>query len=353
MHRRAATIVVALAAAAAGCAKSVFPPGGPIDTEPPRILASSPADSTVSVPVGAGVEFLFSETMDRASVRDGIKVYPPPAHPSIEWSGRRVRLSWGEPLGENTTYQVLLSGRARDAHGVMLGRAGVIRFSTGDSLAPGRISGALRAKTLNRYGVPILIFPDSLGSRPDTAEFEPLYEAETDTAGVYEFSCIALEQGFRIFAFFDRAGNGSYEEDQDILAAWPEAIRLTPARLVADSINIVAVDPRAPAVLSGTVEASDSTARYQVEARADPDSALSRRVERVGRGPFTLRVPPGRYTLRAVRLPGPDGVPPRLETRRAEPVEVRSEEELGGFTFDFRPLEGRVPEPEPPPETEE
>jgi hypothetical protein len=347
-----ARIVVALALSliAPACAKSVFPPGGPIDKAPPRVVATTPADSSVSVPVDGGVEFLFSESMDHASVRDAIKVFPPPAHPALDWSGRRLRLTWGEPLAANATYQVLLSGRARDAHGVSLGAPVTIRFSTGDSLARGRISGVLRAKTLRRVGARMLLFPESYGTRPDTTEFQPLYETEADTIGAYEFSALALDTGFRVFAFFDRTANGTYEEDQDVLAAWPTPIRLTPERAVADSINIVAVDPRAPAILSGTVASRDSTSRFTVEARSEADSSVARRVERTGPGPFTLRVPEGRYLLRAIRQPGPAGRPPRAEIRRPGSIDVKAEEELGGFTFEFPAGVEGAPVPSPPPD---
>jgi len=153
-----------------------------------------------------------------------------------------------------------------------------------------------------------------------------------------------------VFAFFDRTGNGTYEEDQDVLAAWPTPIRLTPERAVADSINIVAVDPRAPAILSGTVASRDSTLRFVVEARSEADSSVSRRVERQGPGAFALRVPEGRYVLRAIRQPGPQGRPPRTEIRRPEPIDVKAEEEVGGFTFEFPPGAEGAPVPSPPPD---
>ena len=155
----------------------------------------------------------------------------------------------------------------------------------------------------------------------------------------------------RVFAFFDKTGNGTYEEDQDVLAGWPTPIRLTPERAVADSINIVAVDPRAPAILSGNVVSPDSTVRYTVEARAEADSSISRRVDRLGPGPFTLRVPEGIYLLRAIRQAGLEGTPPRAEVRRAEPVDVKAEQEVGGFTFEFAPAAGVAPAPnETPPD---
>jgi hypothetical protein len=339
---------VALAAVAsvlaAGCAKSIFPPGGPLDAIPPRVIAVSPADSSVRVPPGVTVEFLFDEGMEHGSVRDAMRIRPPVLRPQFRWSGRRFRVFWEEPLRPNTTYHVVLRGSARDEHGIPLGAPVSIHFATGDSLAPGRISGRVRGMTLRRAAVPILVFPGELGARPDTgATFEPLYEAATDTAGVYSVAGVAVGPAYRVFAFYDRNNNDSFDEELDVLAAFPEAIRLTPDHVVADSINIVAVDPRAPAVLSGTIEAADSTARYGVEARGVPDSTVTRRVERFGPGPFTLRVPAGSWTLRATRAPGADGTPTALEIQRLEVLDLGSEEERGGFIFDFRPLEGRTP----------
>jgi hypothetical protein len=342
-------VSVAVALAFAGCAKSVFPPGGPLDATAPRVIATTPADSTVRVPRNTAVEFLFDEDMDHGSVRDATRIRPPVERPQFRWSGRRFRVFWGEPLRENTTYHVVLRGSVRDAHGVALGGPVSIHFSTGDSLAPGRITGVLRARTLKRDNVPILVFSDSLGARPDTGvTFEPLYEAATDTAGVYSLTGMTLGPEYRVFAFYDRNANNTYDEDQDVLAPHPEPIRLTPDRTVADSINIVAVDPRAPAVLSGSIVASDSTARYQVEARGVPDSTMARRFERLGPGPFSLRVPPGTWMLRAVRLAGLEGVPPRLELRQPGTLDLAAEEERPGFTFDFRPAEGPGAQPAPP-----
>jgi hypothetical protein len=348
ISRRALVVAGAGAVAAmigfGGCAKAIFPPGGPLDAIPPRILATSPADSSVRVPRNVGVEILFSESMDHASVRDAVHIRPPMERPLFHWDGRRFRIYWRDPLQHNTTYHVVLRGSARDEHGIPLGATISIHFSTGDSLTPGRITGVVRAVTLRKIGVPILVFPAELGTRPDTtASFEPLYESSTDTAGVYSVAGIALGPSYRVFAFYDRNNNDSFDEDLDVLAPSPEAIRLTPEHAVADSINIVAVDPRAPAILSGTILASDSTAHYRVEARGVPDSSTVRRVDRFGPGPFTLRVPAGSWKLRAQRVPGVDGTPTALEIRREEVLDVEAEEEKGGFNFDFRPFEGRTP----------
>jgi hypothetical protein len=283
------------------------------------VIATSPADSAVGVDRSAVVEMLFSEPMERASVRDNIRVYPPVGLPSYDWSGRRFRIAWGDSLREATTYQVFLSGRARDLRHVTMGQPISIRFSTGDSLAPGRITGVLRSKTLRRQGVPVLLFP-AAGASPDTSRaLEPSYQTETDTTGVYAFSGLPLDEPFDVYAFYDGNGDDYFDAEEDVLAGHDAVVRLTPGRTLADSINIVAVNPRAPGILNGSIASPDSSARFRIEVRAAADSSFVTRVERDGPGTFAVRVPAGRYWLAARRLASAPRAPRTPRTGAAAP----------------------------------
>jgi hypothetical protein len=326
--------ILLLALLLGGCAKPDFPPGGPVDTTPPRVLVTVPADSTTRVPPGTEIEFLFSEPMDRVTVRDGFHIYPPPGAPSYHWSGRRLRVSWGEPLAPATTYQAFLSAGARDSHGVPLGVPITVRFTTGDSLDPGKIRGVLRAKTLPTKGVPIWAYPDSLGLRPDFTNATPSYATETDTSAAYALTGLPLGRGFTVHAAYDLNRSGAIDSATDIVASHPSVIRLTPERPVADSINIVAVDPRAPALVSGTVYAADSTSRYRVEAKSDSDTTFVRFIERKGPGDYLLRIPSGNYRLRAYRVTATPGIPP-AEVRREGILITRPEEAYEHVDFHF------------------
>ena len=266
------------------------------------------------------------------SVRDGFRLYPNPGVPSYHWSGRRFRVSWEGGLRPNTTYQAFLSAGVRDAHRVTLRTPVTIRFSTGDSLDPGRITGILRAKTLPTRGAPIWAYPESLGLVPDFANALPSYATETDTGAVYALTGLPLRQGFTVHAVYDINGNGAFDSLTDVAASYPSVIRLTPERPVADSINILAIDPHAPAVIRGTVTSPDSTARFRVEARSDSDTTFVRFAERKGPGDYVLRVPPGKYRLSARRLPRAVGEVPE-EVRREGLFEARPEEEYENIDF--------------------
>lgn len=336
LSRGAAWSAIALCAAlGSGCARSAFPPGGPIDTIPPRIMASTPGDSVTNVPLDVSVEILFSEAMEHASVVDGIRVYPPPGREDFDWSGRALRLRWDQPLAPATTYIVLVSGNVRDARGVRMGSPFQIRFSTGAALDSGRVSGVLRARTLRKQVIPILAFYDTLGMRPDTLGLQASYATETDTAGAYSLTALPVNRGFTIHALFDLNQNGSIDPDADLIASYPSVIRLTPERSAADSINITAVDPRAPAVLNGAIVTQDSAATFRLEAQEVVDSSLVRRVERKGPGPFLLRVPAGTYRLRASVVPPPESNEPPQVLQWQDTITVEPEEEYGPFEFTF------------------
>jgi len=221
---------------------------------------------------------------------------------------------------------------------VILGRPLHIRFSTGDSLDPGVIRGVLRAKKLATKNVPMALYEDSAGVAPDFANLQPLYATETDTAGAYAFTALRLGRAYTVHALYDRNRDSYIDPEVDLVVSHPGAIQLTPEHAVADSINLTAVDPLEPAVISGKIAAPDSTARYRVEAR--PDSGLSiteRHVERVGRGAYVLRVEAGRYRLVAIRMAGPGGIPQRLELPPGPLLDARPESELPAWTSSSRP----------------
>jgi Bacterial Ig-like domain len=355
VNARAAVAAAVAAVALGGCAKSAFPPGGPIDTVPPYILATVPADSSLRVSRTTSVGILFSEGVDHQTVRDGFRIYPPAGRPRFDWSGRRLAVTWDRPLAESTTYIVLLSGSARDLRGVPMGKPLTILFSTGDSLDHGRIQGVLRAKTLPRGGIPIWAFPESLGMHPDSTQAMPSYATETDTGGVYALTGMPFNRGFTIHAFYDMNHNGSMESATDILPGYPSPVRLTPEHPVADSINIVAVNPLAPGTVTGTIASRDSTARFRIEARDAIDSTfVAKRIERHGPGIYSLPLPAGRYRLIAVEIPAAEGSA-EIKLPSGAPLDVAPEEEYGPIDFDFTPLESppKAPGDSPPPNGKE
>jgi len=105
--------------------------------------------------------------------------------------------------------------------------------------------------------------------------------------------------------------------------------------------------------VTGTIYSADSTSRYRVEAKSDSDTTFVRFIERKCPGDYILRVPPGRYRLRAIQftvapgLQAPPGAraaagPPAAEVRREGILDARPEEQYEHVDFRFQ---GAAPPP--------
>ena len=193
-------------------------------------------------------------------------------------------------------------------------------------------------------------YADTLGMHPDYAGPDPAYATETDTGSAYALVGLPIGGRFTIHAVYDLDGNGTFDPAMDAAATYPDVIWLTLERPVADSTNLVAVNTHEPAFVNGKIESPDSTARFRIEARADSDTTIVRRVERRGPGDYLLRVTPGRYQVRAIRLPGPGGIPPGAEAPGPRALDALPEEEYDHVDFSFERAVMPPTEPEPPPE---
>ena len=126
-----------------GCATPIRPSGGPVDSTPPRLLSSVPADGDVRVETEQ-VILEFSERLDESSASRAVAVAPtldPP--PQIRVRGRRLEIAFPDSLRPQTTYVISLGTELKDEHGVALQRPITMAFATGDVLDRGRIAGRL------------------------------------------------------------------------------------------------------------------------------------------------------------------------------------------------------------------
>lgn len=127
-----------------GCAKSISPPGGPIDDIPPEIRTTIPPSGSVSFPIDSSVIIEFSENIDGKSVKNSVFITPTVnPEPKIMVSGNKLKISPRQPFKENRTYVITLGTDLKDAHGVRITRPLVLAFATGPTIDTGVISGAV------------------------------------------------------------------------------------------------------------------------------------------------------------------------------------------------------------------
>jgi hypothetical protein len=221
--------IVALCA----CARIAPPSGGPEDREAPRLTGHAPDSAEVRVALDRPVSLCFSERMDRAAARDWLLIAPWPGRLECVWEQTCMVCAPAAGWSGNTTYTILLGANAADRHGNKLAGSIDFAFSTGDSLARGRIAGEVRTRALPRDAVPVYIFdwPASTPLPPagDTSLRPDLLSArriaQTDKEGRFTLRHVPTDSTFLLAALYDRGGDRRFDEDEDLWGFGEQTVR--------------------------------------------------------------------------------------------------------------------------------
>lgn len=301
MRRRAAACAAAILALATGCAKKGPPSGGPPDVEPPRIVASEPDSGAAGVARDARLSLTFSEGMEPRSSGDAVALAPAVEITSRRWRGNTLTLTLGDTLEADRSYTLFVGTGARDRHGNNLAGGAAILFSTADSLPPGRLEGRVEARGLSAGGIYLWGYvtphePDSTARDYDALAF-------TDADGAFRLAGLPVPASYRIWAFADLNRNRSFEPQTDVLAPVDTVFRLTAEAPVAAGLQVLVVNPRAEAKVSGAVldTLGDSLGVLRVLAVSQKDSTV-RIIADVLRGElFEISLSAGGWDLKGFR----------------------------------------------------
>ena len=212
------------------CARQGLPPGEKKDTEPPRLVSSSPASLSVGVSTSGPIVFEFSEPMNEESVIDNFLIVPiPSVWPVFSWRSRSRKLvvDLKESLRDSTTYIVSIGAKASDMHGNQLEGTITLAFSTGDTIENGKITGWLIpfiyfGKNPEKVsGIDVVAYRiEGQGSPPDPRNDVPDFFTQSGTDGSYEIKGLS-QAVYRLFVIGDRDGNGFYSEGSDMIGIAP------------------------------------------------------------------------------------------------------------------------------------
>ena len=95
----------------------------------PAVVAATPVDGALSVPLDATIEIQFSTLMDTASVERVLAITPSTAF-QLRWGGERLTIEPSEPLLPNRRYSVQIGTDARDQAGTPLEASYLLHFET-------------------------------------------------------------------------------------------------------------------------------------------------------------------------------------------------------------------------------
>ncbi|MFC1614125.1 Ig-like domain-containing domain [Gemmatimonadota bacterium] len=184
------------------CARMGAPPGGPEDTEPPRVAAVVPSPDSTGVRPDVEIEITFSEKVKKQEAERLIEISPSAGRLYYNWKGNRVSVRPERRLRDNMTYCLTVKPGLVDLHRVKMDTVFFCYFATGPHFSPGRIEGTVSYRdTLAKEA---LVFAASLG---DTTL---LFSSSTDSAGSYLFPYLPYGE-YRMDVFQDRNRNGSFD----------------------------------------------------------------------------------------------------------------------------------------------
>ena len=100
-------VAVCMTAALSGCAnRGTGPQGGPKDSIPPTLIRETPVNGTVNF-TGKSIVLQFDEYVQLNNVAENVLISPPQQTPPVVKAiGKRVMVTFEEPLRDSTTYTI-------------------------------------------------------------------------------------------------------------------------------------------------------------------------------------------------------------------------------------------------------
>ena len=327
--------------ALAGCAQAGVPPGGPPDRAPPRLVRVTPDTNAINVR-GDAISFEFDEVVSErprgASGLAGLFIVSPSTGPSgVSWRRTRVEVKPRGGLRPNTTYTIRMLPGMVDLDNNADSTGLTLVFSTGPTLAAGRIAGRVFDWAAARPAPRAIVEAIAL---PDSARFG----TEADSSGTFAITHMPPGQ-FLLRALVDVNKNGVVDGRElfdtvtvtladslrrDMLAAVRDSIGVGIADVgLRDSLTLRVTLDRpldtlfvpAPRVFS--IKAADSsvvsfdTALTQADVdRATADSIRAKVVQDSVRRAFVADSARAADSVRAAAAPVPATPPPRPTGRR-------------------------------------
>ena len=214
------------------CAGQRSPDGGPIDSDPPIIVSTTPSNYTTRFS-GNSITIEFSEYVDHRTVEGAVFISPSLGTLEFDWSGRGLVIGFTEKLRRSTTYVVTIGTDAADLnnHNKMV-QAYTLAFSTGDDIDHGSIAGRVFSQRDADSPLGVMVFAYKLHDlNLDTLNptiTKPDYVTQTGKNGEYALQHLSFDV-YRVYAIRDEYKNLLYDPEADDFAAAPSDIALTPA----------------------------------------------------------------------------------------------------------------------------
>ncbi len=222
----------------AACARMGAPPGGPEDTQPPRVAEVAPHTDSANVPLKPELTLTFSEKVRKEQAQMLVQLSPDPGRLYFSWDGPRLKITTQDSLRPDVTYRLRVRPGVTDMHRVRADSSFVSYFSTGGQLDAGEISGTVTHADSGVFGAVV-----RAAWMKDTTL---VYDTYTDSSGAYRLPYLR-GGGYHLLAYRDANRNGAYDYTREPGAGSTVSIIFEPAQV---DLAIETADTTAPILRS-------------------------------------------------------------------------------------------------------
>ena len=282
-----------------------MPPGGPPDTEAPKLLSVTP-DSGRTLVKGNAAVFRFDEVVSErppaaTTLGDLFVVSPRQGAPNVTWHRQSISVKPRKGWLPNTTYTVTMLPGLADLRGNVNNTGVTTYFSTGTTIARGSITGAVADLVSGTISAGAIVEARS------GADTTISWMTRTDSTGAFRLAHLPSKT-FSVRAYIDKNKNFAADPDEPVDTA---TVSVTDS--ASADFFVAARDSVAPRILSAVINDSLSiTASF--DKPADSTSAVTLANYSIISADSSL-VP-----IAAVRPAERDTALKRIRARRALPV---------------------------------
>lgn len=255
-----------------GCATPSSPTGGPADRTGPIIKETNPKTGTTNFGERT-FEFDFTEFLNRASFEKSITVEPDLGlEYSVKWKRKKAIIKFKEPLPDSTTVIVTIGADVSDTKNNKMGVPKTVAVSTGDEIDKGSIFGKIRSAFNGKpvAGQKILLFRE-----PIDFDGKAVYEAGTDTAGIFIFSYLR-EGEYQALLVDDRNRDKKWDKEREWAQPFQKQV-ISLAKAGADTLDVIYLAKQD--TLAPKLQAIGLLSGHRMRLRFNEDIVLSDSVE--------------------------------------------------------------------------
>ncbi|MDD2411305.1 MAG: Ig-like domain-containing protein [Bacteroidales bacterium] len=227
-------LFIGLAFGVWSCAQILAPTGGPRDTEPPKLLRTSPEQRSTHVTQNE-FKLSFDEFFSLQNPNNNVLISPPLSHsPEFKTKGKVLIVNIKDTLKSNTTYSINFANCIRDITENNTIKTLTYIFSTGSFIDSNSIKGkVVNAQTLlPEKEVSVVLYKSDIDSLPITEK--PYYLTKTNETGEFAFSFLA-EGRYAIYALLDKNNNMISDLASEAFAFHNEMIESKPLADISES----------------------------------------------------------------------------------------------------------------------